>query len=192
MSGIAVSLRTSGTTLADLRRLERALDLKYLGPIIGRAIRNVIRDYLFFLNSTRPNALGGPRINFWAAAARATTFTFAGDLIVISIAMEGMAQQFYGGTIRPKTAKYLTIPARAEMHGKRAREVPGLHLLFNRAHPPWALADKNGAVMFILTKEVNQRPDSTALPTREVMQAAGLKAVESTVTRAVARQGGQP
>jgi hypothetical protein len=190
--GITLSFSSADSVGPALRVIKDALLPENLFPIIGRSATNAIRDHLFGLNLSRPNALGGPRTNFYASAARATHFDEVDDGVVISINHVGIAQRCYGGTIRPVHAKYLTIPARAEAHGKRAGEFAGLVVLWGR-NGPYALAigektfsqrtygqgkkrgavstrnisSQQGAILFWLVKSSTQEADPTVLPDKD-------------------------
>lgn len=119
----AILINVAGDGLQVPRRLLAALAPARLNPVIGRAGTNATVAHLRRLNSERPNALGGRRTNYYAGAARGTSFDVVSDTeVVISIAQIGIRQRVYGGIIRPRTAKFLTVPAIAEAHGKRARE----------------------------------------------------------------------
>ncbi|MDD2763485.1 MAG: hypothetical protein PHE83_05865 [Opitutaceae bacterium] len=189
--GISIKLASDDIT-PSARALQRGLQPDRLFPIIGRSGVNTIREHLFGLNQTRPNALGGPRTNFYAAAARGTHFDVAADGAQISINQVGIAQRYFGGAISPRKAKYLTIPARAEAYGKRAGEFPDLVVLWGR-HGPYALARaaqsavsfrrgrdgryklikggaRGGEVLFWLVKSATQPPDETVLPSDEAMR----------------------
>ena len=102
------------------RRLQIGLQPDRLFPIVGRSGVNTIREHLFGLNQTRPNAMGGARTNFYASAARGTHFDAVADGVKISINQVGMAQRYFGGVITAKKVKLLTIPACPEAYGHRA------------------------------------------------------------------------
>ena len=157
-----------------------------INPVVGRSAVNTIRAHLFRANRTRPNVLGGTRTNFYASAARGTSFQSVGDGAVVSIAQIGIRQRVLGGTIKPKTAKFLTIPVAPEAYGKRAREFGDLEVIFGAGGQPVALATKGtrslsitqnahgktvqrltgrrGVILFRLVRSVTQRPDPTVLP----------------------------
>lgn len=186
--------------------LRAGLQPAQLNPIVGRAARNVYREHLFGLNRQRANRLGGPRTNFYAGAARATQFRVVGDGVIVSINQVGIGLRYFGGTIKPVTAKYLTIPARAEAHGKRASEFPDLEILFGR-NGPYALARRvstlislrrnrgtsaitvgnrgvrGGEVLFWLVKSVTQQPDPAVLPYPELVAARAVAAVDDYAQR---------
>lgn len=199
---IAISIQASDGISPVTRRVLRAIEPARLNPVIGRSANNTIREHLFGLNQTRPNQLGGRRTNFYTGAARATQFKVVSDSeIVVSINQVGIAQRYYGGTIKPKSAKYLTIPARAEAHGKRAREFPDLEVLRrgDGKGEPFALARKvngkggakgGGEILFWLKKSITQRADPTVLPSNAVLGAAVQADVTAVVYRAIAGAGG--
>lgn len=208
--GVAIDIKD--TVRPALDRVNGALRPEQLNRVIGRAAVNVYRRHLFAINRERPNQLGGRRTNFYSQAARGTSFTLAPDGVTVSIASAGIAQRYYGGTIRPKASKWLTIPAHPAAHGKRAREFE-LQVVFGEGGKPIALATKTtkvkervrnekgrmvtrlavrafGEIMFWLRKSATQAPDPTVLPrTGEVVHAARV-AVSESVDRAIKRQGG--
>ncbi len=188
-----------------------------LRPIVGRAVVNRLRSHLFDLDRSRPNALGGARTHFYADAARGTHFDVLPDGVMISINQVGIRQRILGGTITPKTAKFLTIPARAEAHGKRASEFNDLIVLRRGDHrygEPYALAravrttlrvtgaataavlgarrlsqgaQEGGEIMFWLKKSVTQAPDPSVVPTQFELAAAAFSAINADRDRLVAQ-----
>jgi hypothetical protein len=188
-----------------VKAVTRALKPDRLNPVVGRSANNAYRTYLFALNASRANKLGGKRSNFYTGAARATHFDVVPDGVIISISQVGIAQRFFGGRITPKKSKYLTIPARAESYGKRAGEFPDLELLYNRRGQPYALAriqktnigyrkgqvfnkgTVGGEILFWLVKETNQQPDPTVLPPDAQVYEAIDTDVQAVVARAYAR-----
>jgi hypothetical protein len=132
-----------------LERLERALSPTQLRPLIGRSARHTYVEHFRALNATRPNWLGGRRTNYYLGAARATHFDVVGDAVVISVNQVGIAQRYFGGTIRagrsinPRTGrptKFLTIPVHPQAHGRRAAEFPELEIVYGARGEPVALA----------------------------------------------------
>ncbi len=208
---VGVRIDLTDTARPAIARLNGALQPAKLNPVIGRAITNLFRSHLFRLNRERPNAAGGRRTNFYAQAARGTSFQVDPDGITVSVASIGIAQRFYGGVIRPKKSKWLTIPAAPEAHGKTAREFD-LELVWDENRKPIALATKNtlavsitqnaqgkivkrqtgslGKIMFWLRKSVTQAPDPTVLPRIDEVAGAAMTAINDTVDRVIARQGG--
>lgn len=210
--GIEIRIPRDDATPA-LARVRAGLQPEALRAIVGRSAVNTVRAHLFGVNQSRPNRLGGPRTNFYTQAARATSFRIVGDAVVVSIASVGIAQRYFGGTIRPVTKKFLTIPARAEAYGKRAGEFQDLEVLVGR-NGPYALARRSaslisigrrgadgrraigrrgsqgGEILFWLVKEVTQKPDPTVLPYNEQIEAAAQRDLTAYVNRLAERSGG--
>ncbi len=202
--GIRVTVRRVAGDTTELRRLESALSPKNLSAIAGRSGVNTIREHLFGLNQTRPNKLRGRRTGFYAQAARGTSFaTVDGDTAaLISINQVGIRQRYFGGTIRPTGGrKWITIPARAEAHGKRAREFGDLRFVVFAGGGGAALIRRErtvlkrqrgggftgtaegGEVMYWLRRSVTQRPDATVLPYDELIRSRIDRDVSAYVTR---------
>jgi hypothetical protein len=214
--GFTVTVAADTATPA-VRSLVNGLQPAQLQPIIGRSARNIYREYLFDQNAKRANALGGKRTNFYSKAARGTSFDAVGDHVIISIASVGIAQRYFGGTIRAGAngsgKKFLTLPARAETHGKRASEFKDLEILWGRKGP-YALAKRaatlisvgrpgvggvrkigtrgqqGGEVMFWLKAEITQQPDPTVLPKPENVGAAVIKDLGDYAQLLTDRAGG--
>ena len=191
MSAVSLSVNVTGEGLAIPRRLLGALAPGRINPVIGRAATNATVAHLRAKNASSPNALGGRRTNYYAGAARATSFAVVSDTeVVIGVAQIGIRQRFFGGTIRPRTAKFLTIPVAPEAHGKRAREFGDLEVIFGRGGRPIGLARKAqgtrrfGVMLYRLARSVTQRADPSVLPTSATLGTAITTAVQSTVARA--------
>jgi hypothetical protein len=107
----------------------------------GASVMRQILDHLTALDEERPNALGGRRTHFYAKAGKSTHYEITDTGAIVSINHIGIAQRLRGGEITPVNSKYLTIPARAEAHGRRAREFNNLEILYNR-NGPYALAER--------------------------------------------------
>ena len=71
----------------------------------------------------RGNARQKPGRHFWRDVAKATRVqTVSSDTVSVANYHVAGAQKQFGGTIRPKTAKALTIPIDEEAEGRRAAE----------------------------------------------------------------------
>jgi len=215
---LALNISTSGHGPRVVRAISRAVAPERIKPVVGRSAVNTIRTHLFGVNASRPNALGGTRTNFYASAARGTSFTVVDDGVVVSISNVGIRQRILGGTIRPRTAKFLTIPATAEAHGKRASEFDDLVVVFGAGGQPIALAHalfrrsrtqlsalparlrigttrtvgQHGGIVFWLKRSVTQQGDPTVLPYPEQIYSNARSDVAAFVQRAAdrANQGG--
>lgn len=212
---ITVAVRFDSATPA-LRRFIGGMRPEQLQPVVGRSARTVYKDHLIGLNSSRANALGGPRTGFYLKAAQGTSFTSEGDHVIIAIASVGIAQRYFGGTIRAGAsgsgAQYLTIPARAESHGKRASEFNDLELLWGR-NGPYALArrhatliriarpnatgtrkvvrrgEQGGEILFWLKEEITQKEDPSVLPDSDKVATAVLRDIGAYAQLLIDRAG---
>jgi len=177
--------------------------------VVAPAAANLFRTHLFKLNDERPNRLGGKRTNFFSQAAKATSATAEGGTVKVNVAHVGIRQRVEGGTIRPTNGrKFLTIPARSEAYGTRAKEHPFLVPIFFRSgagalveadrsdlgardealsgrrrgdEPAAAEFERGGGVWFWLVKSVTQRPDPTVLPDRAAIIGASTQALDAWV-----------
>lgn len=158
-----------------LNETERRIRPATIAKIAGREGQNFTRKHFIDLNRTRPNQLGGKRTNFYTQAARGTTFASDAHGADISVNQVGIRQRLEGGVIMPKNGKYLTIPARAEAHGRRAREFSNLKVMFGKGGVPVALVEadstrvkdrkeQGGGVMYWLVRRVVQQPDPSVMP----------------------------
>lgn len=185
-----------------LLRVRGAVQGGRLANAMGRGASNEVQGHLFRLNAERPNRLGGRRTNFYAQAARSTHYTAEPGAITVSVSHVGIRQRFEGGRIRPVTKKYLTIPATAEAHGKRAGEFPDLQFAILGGRPCLVRARqtrlklggrrKDGSrairgvlsttgteVLYWLVREVNQKPDPSVLPSKDVIARSAIAAGEA-------------
>lgn len=164
---IALSIRLPEPSLTALAG--RVRDRKGLLQVVGRSARNLTVDHFRVYNATHPNALGGRRTNFYAAAASATNYRLVGsDGVVISIPHQGLALRLLGtgglpgGVLKPSRSKYLTLPASPEAHGKRAGEFSDLSFGFafdpqlGRMRP--ALVRKADSLLSLYRGRRAQRP----------------------------------
>lgn len=212
---VTINITDNATPL--LQRLQSRVRAGSLEKVMGQAATNTIKDYLFGLDATRPNKLGGRRTNFYAGAAKATTFTSMPGYILIGVNQLGMRQRLEGGEINPVNAKYLTIPADPEAYGKRASEFSNLKFTFavnkfGAMQPALVEAaatrvgfggrQKNGQrtvnrgsavggkVMFWLCRQANQKGDPSVMPSgRDIVESA-IKAGSKYVESLDDRRGG--
>lgn len=186
--GVAIDLRD--TARPTLTRLRNVISGQEVSVIAGQAAVRVYKDHLQALDSSRPNRLGGKRTHFYGSAAGGTSFRAEPDGVTVSIVSDGIAQRYFGGTIRPKRAKYLTIPVHPAAHGFTAREFTGkLKVRFGRGRVPVALVTERGVTMFVLRQSVTQAPDPTVLPAPEAVAAAIVRDLERELADQVRRGG---
>lgn len=190
-------LRAVGGQLVD-GSLENAM---------GRGATNLVQRHLFAYNASHPNQLGGKRTNFYSGAAKSTNYRSKPGEVVIGINQVGIRQRWQGGTIRPVRSKYLTIPAIAEAHGRRAREFNNLRVQFNAAGAPSALVEASatkvgfgkrgvrnkgtvgGRVFFWLVKQAVQKGAPDVLPTEQSIGDAAVEAGRSLINQTIAKGG---
>ena len=215
MAGLSITSEVRGEErLQEVYRVLDGMEGARINPVFGRAAVNVTREHLFARNTANPNKMGGPRTNFYAQAARGTHFELRPNGFLLGINQVGIRQRWQGGTITPKQAKYLTIPANAEAYGKRARDFS--NLVFGMTKKGQAFlataqattvartrginpnagysyfkpgGSQGGKIMFWLEKVVVQAPDPDVLPTKEKFIEAVVAAGEGYVKRLLARKG---
>lgn len=213
---ITLKLSVNQTVSRTAQELRDALKPGAIENAMGRGVANLVRNHLFALNQSRPNQLGGRRTNFWAQAARGTSQASQPGGFTVSINQVGFRQRYQGGWIRPTGGKkYLTIPAVAEAHGRRASEFSNLRfgfaankygnlqpalieasatkVKFGRARKDGTRGVKSegtgGKVMFFLSKRVFQQADASVLPTLPEMEAAAVAAADAVIAAALAKGG---
>ena len=113
--------------------------------VVGRALSQEVRDHLIAYSQTHPNRLGGRRSHYYAQAARTVRYQTDNEGVTVAISQVGMALHYYGGVVKPVTAKLLTIPAIAEAYGRRAREFGNLHFVRFKSGAMALVEDKEGA-----------------------------------------------
>jgi len=123
-------------TLQNLRGLNAVLADRYV---------DVLRAHFRRKNSV-PNGMGAPKTNFWNQIADATGVTSVTDeKAVVTVAEDRFAIHLFGGTIKPKKAKALTIPIIPEARGlfassyekkfgRKLFSIPGRNVLFERSN----------------------------------------------------------
>lgn len=186
---IAVTITDNATPW--LNYLAKHLSEPALQHEVGGEVTRLLLDHLTALDAERPNTLGGRRTHFYARAGKATSYAIHDNGVTISVNQTGIAQRYFGGTIEPGPGKtYLTIPARAEAHGRRAGEFSNLEVIYNRKGP-FALAERQATaikfhkrkggttvaasgergsgIFYWLVKSVSQDPDPSVLPSESAI-----------------------
>lgn len=215
---LSITIRVRDNASKPLRELDQRLADPVHREAIGRAVATLFLDHFTMLDATRPNRLGGRRTHFYADAARATRHELLPNGVRVAVSKLGIAQRYHGGDITPiPPKKYLTIPARAEAHGKRAGEFDDLEVLFGR-NGPYALAqrrqtglrwrrrtrrdkagvttttrsvapgaDTGGGIFFWLVQRVSQPPDESVLPSVDAILNTALDAARAHAAALVTR-----
>lgn len=182
----------------------KPINMAAVAKVGGRAGANKLREYFFSLDKSRANQLGGARTHFYSQVARSVQQPqLSDDGAKISINHIGAAQRYFGGVIEAKNSKYLTIPARKEAYGKRAREFNDLEVLWGK-RGPIALVQRQqtqitkgqrgkkdthqkvgSLVLFWLVRRVVQKADPTVLPPEDELEdavAQGIRDYLGTLT----------
>lgn len=137
----------------------------------------------FRKRNQEPNRKGWPKQNFWARIRRSTAFAGAtNSKATVVIADPAFAMKVYGGTIRPKEKRYLSIPMRAEAYGVRPGSglIEGLFALRSGSGKLF-LARREGQALrlyYRLVKKVDMDADPRALPPQSQMDRALTEAAE--------------
>ena len=95
-----------------------------------------------------------------------------------------LGHKISGGTIRPKSAKFLTIPLVPEAHGVRARDYPGKTFFAGRAIME-TLPSGETRPIYALVKSVTQKPTKGALAPEEVYLKPALDSIEHQINEAL-------
>lgn len=193
MSGFGLHIEIKDGATQALARKALALQPARLLPVAGRAAASLVRAHFIELNGQRHRPGGA---NFYLSCARATHSEVVGDAAVVSVTQQGAGQRFHGGVIEAKPGGWLTIPARDETYGHRAREFTDLVFVKFRAELAALIQRAKGAIrrsvtpgarrageevgggiFYWLTKRVDQRPDPSVLPPLNQIEDAALNAV---------------
>ncbi len=203
------TIDVSGDARPQFARVIDNLRRPDLRKVMGRAIATKLRTHFSERDKTKPNKLGGKRTHFWGDVRRSVQQPqlIGGDGIQVAVNHVGAAQSFFGGDIEPVNVDWLTIPARAESYGKRAREFDDLHFVFFRAglaalvqneqtslvRPnqnrkkdrgvgPIAPETTGGGIFYWLVDHVYQKPDPTVLPEEEELRDVAFDAGDKYLT----------
>jgi len=121
-------------TLTKRRELNDALAIR---------LRRELKEH-FAIKNREPNKMNAPKSNFWRQVADATDVAEVTDTgATVAVAEQRFNIQLFGGTILPRTKKFLTIPLIAEARGKFASDyekdnkrrlftIPGKRALFEQ------------------------------------------------------------
>jgi hypothetical protein len=161
--------------------------------LVGFSMEETIREHLEMLSRDPAHhqtarSLGAAPTGFYERAAEAVQSPqLESDGVSISIDHEGLAQRYFGGSIAARAGGYLTIPARAEAYGHRAREFKDLQFLLFPSGLA-ALVQKGepaheGSVYYWLVRSVYQSQDETVLPTEEEIFDPAMERVQAYITR---------
>lgn len=159
------------------------------------------------LLSNGTNAKGWPSTHFWADAARGTSWTASEGGFTISINKIGVRQRYFGGPIRPVSARALAIPINPVSYGHVPADFPGLFLLKCASgaylvQSNETVSDKTGRTigksgkggnagrrlksnltfLFKLSAGVQQDPDPSVIPSEDELTETGMSLLERAIT----------
>jgi hypothetical protein len=175
---LSFSVKIDETVTAKSEAVIRGIERGAHRKVIASKAATVVKDHFVALGRARHR---GGSFNFYGRAARATSHGVSGQAAFVSIDQEGIALRRYGGTVRPRKGKYLTIPADKSAHGKRAREFGNLHFRRNASGDSGRLCDPAGRVFYWLIKQSTHKPDPSVLPTDAEIQTAATAAMQDWV-----------
>lgn len=199
-----VTIRYGDDGLSErLQSLAKQLDRPTaLAAVVGRKARNILKTHFLKRDKSHANPLSERRTHFWRAASdsiHAPVVSADGGSVTISVTHTGVAQRYFGGTIRAKRVDFLTIPVSEEAYGRTVKtfekevgEKPKLLIIgrIGKSKNPKPKRDNDG-FDYILTSSVVQKSDRTVLPTEEEFSKGILQTAESFVDRQVARKNAQ-
>lgn len=209
-----VSIKVSDSLTPDLKaKLYRIQNPRPIMATVGKALEVELRAIYRDMNAQRPNANGWPRRNFWnrQVANKIALTSVAQTTATVTIASPELLHKITGGTVTPKRAKTLAIPANAQayrMGGPRASGKDFQFLLLAQGNLVGALLKpetysvgkkagkgdgkmRGGEVMYWLVRKVTHRADPSVDPARPPLltrlQAAITRAATSAINRILAR-----
>ena len=95
-----------------------------------------------------------------------------------------LSHKISGGTIRPKSGKYLTIPLVPEAHGVRARDYPGKTFFAGRAIMEKMPSGESRPVYALMTS-ITQKPTKGALAPEDVYLEPALDSIQEQLKDAL-------
>jgi hypothetical protein len=159
---VSVGIEVRENASAALGKLQGMVDGARIHRVLAKAAAVLVKAN-FREKNREGNAQGWGRSNYWNDAAAATSQVSDGNTAKVVIDKAGVGLHFFGGTVVPVEAQYLTIPARAEAKGRRAGEIDGLTFIPNK-NGGARLVDEAGSVWFWLVKSVTLQADPSVLP----------------------------
>lgn len=143
---------------ANPAQIEKDLQSPEMLARVGNAVVMVLKSHFIALNAQRTHGFGGSD-GYYEGAARGTGYTTDLGYPAVVVNQIGIALRYYGteilpgGKLRPKNAKYLSIPnsfssALSQVYGRSPTEFGNLHVVFGRRKDgtigPIALAGGEG------------------------------------------------
>lgn len=148
---------SNGVTPA-MKAAQEQLKPEVINKALARGAERLFRDHI---GALPPNKLGRST-GFWADSVRATHAEATDSGCVVSVSKLGFRQRYFGGTIKPVNAKFLTIPARSEFYGARARQFTNLRFVMFRSGTAALVINDGGAekITGVSTKRAGSKKDA--------------------------------
>jgi hypothetical protein len=198
-----------GDVLSVLKDVQTKLDARAIAPAIAVAVVLLFQQHFLTLPTNRNS---WPSTGFWGRAARSTNYSLLSDGVDINVNQQGVRQRLEGGPINAKPGQWLTIPARSEAYGRRAREFNNLVFVLFRADLAALVEsesqdvsfgrprkdgtrkvtpgeERGGGVMYWLKKSVNQNANPGVLPGEQRVREVCRLTVEGIASRLIQRGG---
>lgn len=159
------------------------------------ALQRLVMRHLQQVARTRhatAQRLGATPTGFWSGAAQEVRLQAHASDAEVSVTHPGIARALRDVIIRPRRAKALTIPLRAEAYGKRPREFANLSgaALFRPKGTRILATEEGGKLtpMYALCASVTQKRDPTLLPDPktidDALARAALNALDAAASQA--------
>ena len=148
----------------------------------GRAVFNLIKGHLAERNNKTSRRAGWPKSNYWGEAAQSVEEPVITESSAsISIAKEGVALHYYGGTVRPNKAKALAIPISPLVADIWPSEKGKLSIIKDKKRNRAYLADPTTKeFLYLLVPSVTLHADPTVLPEDSAITDAATREIERT------------
>lgn len=165
--------------------------MEALNRLLAERLSDELKDH-FRKRNTEPNRMNAPKTNFWNQLEAATAVSeVSATGAAVTVAEERFRIHLYGGTIRPKTAKALTIPLIPEARGKFTRDyerssgkklfsLPGVNVLFEK--------NKDGATSTTLGEQSGRIKRNGTTRSIKVRSRTPLRAVYALAKSATIRK----
>ena len=178
--------------IVSVPALEGLLELgenNVVAQVAGDACLLYLQEWMQNLDVTKPNKMGGTRTHFWLGLGSQITLDVQPGVAELEIPSP-FAYLWKGGTIYAKD-KLLTVPARAEAHGRTAGSWGDqLHFGMFRSTGSKFLADKDGGIFYWLCSEIHYSGDESVMPTDQQITDVAVNAVGAWWISLLERESG--
>lgn len=164
---VGFEVRVEDSASPRIKAIEGAYARGAHRTVMAASGANVVKDH--FVKRDRQKHRGKSNFHFYATAAKATSHEVRGNHALVRIDHVGIGLRRFGGTVRPRVSKFLTIPVADEAHGRRVREFGSdVQFIVNRRSGK-GVVTLGGRVLYALTKKTVHGADPSVLPTdREI------------------------